>query len=88
MMPIHKLLKELRWDPQYASSRFTIGYEDHERGLVRVPLERITVLPESHFMFEVLQEDGRPNSVPLHRIREVLRDGGPFWARRGERGPG
>lgn len=85
MMPIHKLLNELRWDPQYAGSRFTIGYDDHVRGMVRVPLERVTALPGSHFMFEVLEEDGRTSTVPLHRIREVLRDGVPFWQRRVER---
>lgn len=88
MMPIHKLLKELRWDPQYAGSRFTIGYEDHERGLVRVPLDRIAIPPGGHFMFEILQDDGRVATVPLHRIREVLRDGKPFWQRRVERSAG
>jgi len=88
MMPIHKLLNELRWDPQYAGSRFTIGYEDHVRGMVHVPLERVTVLPGSHFMFEVPQEDGQTSTVPLHRVRQVLRDDRPFWERRVERSAG
>lgn len=88
MMPIHKLLNELRWNPHYADSRFTIGYEDHLRGMVHVPLERVSVPPGSHFMFEVLQEDGQTSSVPLHRVREVLRNGEPFWARRVERSAG
>ena len=52
-------------------NRFTVGYGGHARGLVRVRLERITVLPSSHFMFEVLKEGGRTSSVPLHRVREV-----------------
>lgn len=87
-MPIHKLLKELRWDPQYAGHRLTIAYEDHVRGMIHVPFERIAVAPGNHFMFEVQEEDGRTTSVPLHRVREVLRDGEPIWQRHLERDPG
>ncbi|HZP93840.1 MAG TPA: RNA repair domain-containing protein [Burkholderiales bacterium] len=49
------------------------------RKLVRVPLQRIRFPSGEHFAFEALEDDGAVHSVPLHRVREVWRDGRLIW---------
>lgn len=47
--------------------------------------ERVSneVRPEadSHFCFEVKDEDGIARSVPYHRVKEVWKDGELIWHR-------
>lgn len=82
MTPIHELLARARWDPVFGAARFVIGYADHRaRALLKLPLERIRLAEGSHFAFEFEDEDGRSQRVPLHRVREVWRDGVLIWRR-------
>lgn len=82
MIPIHRLLARIRWDPTFARGRFEIGYVDHKRKtLVRLPLERVWTSPEDHFAFVALDPDGSIHDVPHHRVRKVWRDGGLIWSR-------
>ena len=83
MVPIHELLSRIRWDPEFGTGEFTIGYEDHVRGIVRVPLQQLRIEPGQHFMFGVVDEEGVERQVPFHRVREVLRDGKLIWQRAG-----
>jgi uncharacterized protein (UPF0248 family) len=81
MVPIHDLLSRIRWDPGFAKGRFTIGYADRLKGTVYVPLQRIQLGRGNDFFMHFVDDEGAVCHVPLHRIREVLRDGVPIWRR-------
>lgn len=83
MTPIQALLARIRWDPAFGRGRFELVYADRlEQRLLRVPLERVRRESGQHFAFEATDDEGRPHWVPLHRVREVWRDGERIWARR------
>ncbi len=85
MIPIHRLLARIRWDPRFGSGRFEIGYLDKvSRSIRRVPLQQAVPDPDNPGLLEIFDDDGIRHRVPLHRIREVLRDGKTIW-RRGAR---
>jgi len=69
VLPIQDLLHRMRWDPQFRTAAFEIGYYD--RVLDQVVRVRFEALPED---------------LPLHRIREVWRDGSLIWSRAGPGG--
>ncbi|NDP38105.1 MAG: DUF504 domain-containing protein [Rhodoferax sp.] len=82
MTPIHELLARVRWDPEFGTARFVIGYYDRvARAQVKVPLERIWFEPGAGFAFERAAEDGTRHSVPYHRVRNVWRNGELIWHR-------
>jgi uncharacterized protein (UPF0248 family) len=82
MQPIQDLLNRIRWDPEFGRGHFEIAYYDRvEKALVRVPMERVAFPPGDHFALEAVTEDGAAHSVPLHRVREVSRDGIVIWRR-------
>ncbi len=82
MLPIHKLLNRIRWDPRYRTGRFALGYLDRiAGGVVVVPLDFIRFPAESPGTFEVWDEDGRLHRIPFHRVRRVYRDGRIIWER-------
>ena len=82
MKPIQDLLHRIRWDPEYGCAEFVIGYWDRvARDIVRVPYRRVSFPPDDHFSFEVVADDGSVHSVPLHRVREVWRNGELVWRR-------
>lgn len=62
MIPLHRLLSRIRWDPEFG------------RGEMRAEAD-------SHFCFEVTDEDGITHSVPYHRVKEVWKDGELIWHR-------
>jgi uncharacterized protein (UPF0248 family) len=83
MEPIQSLLQRIRWDQAFGDADFTIGYFDRSRhALVTLPLERIHLEPGSPFAFTAVEDDGTLHEVPLHRVREVRRNGLPIWQRR------
>jgi len=82
MIPIQDLLNRIRWDPEFGRGRFELSYYDRvEKALVRVPFERLTFPPGDHFFLEAVDADGEVHTVPLHRVREVSRDGVVIWRR-------
>jgi uncharacterized protein (UPF0248 family) len=82
MMPIHRLLDRIRWDREFGRAAFTIGYlERLEQRLVQVAFSEIIMTPDSGNAFQVLDNDGVMHTVPLHRIREVYRNGELIWQR-------
>ncbi len=88
MIPIQELLHRIRWDPEFGRARFVIGYYDRVAGrIVRVPFDDIRLDPKDRFAFQALDEEGYAHSVPLHRVREVFRDGVLIWERRPDRSP-
>lgn len=84
MIPIHQLLARLRWDPRFGAGRISIGYLDHGCATLRhVALHDLRHDPDNPSLLDLVDEDGVARSIPLHRIREVLRDGVPIWRRPG-----
>ena len=82
MIPLHELLSRIRWDAEFGRGDFRIGYLDHQRNeLVTVPLQEVQPDPESHFCFNVTDEEGVLHSVPYHRVKEVWKDGALIWQR-------
>lgn len=82
MIPIHELLNRIRWDKKFSRGEFVIGYYDRiEDRIIRVPLQEIFFQPGDHFSFDLTDPQGVLHSIPLHRIKEVLRDGELIWHR-------
>lgn len=87
MTPIHHLLHRIRHDPDFANGEFTLGCFDRvEDQILPVPLREIRFPPGAR-MLRFVDEAGRPHQVPLHRVREVYRDGRLIWSRAGARNP-
>ena len=82
MQPIHELLSRIRWDPNWQNSRFEIAYHDRIRDeLIRVPLQELHFPRDDGFDFQLLDEEGGLHNIPLHRIKDVYRDGKRIWHR-------
>ena len=82
MIPIHELLSRIRWDPNFGRADFVIGYYDRVSDeIIRVPLAALYFEPDDHFSFDLVDDTGELHSIPLHRIKEVFRDGELIWQR-------
>ena len=82
MQPIHELLNRIHWDPEFGRGYFEIGYFDRlEREIIRVPFREVTQMSGNKFSFHVFDEDGIAHCVPMHRVREVYKDGQLIWKR-------
>jgi uncharacterized protein (UPF0248 family) len=82
MQPIHELLNRIHWDPEFGRGRFEIGYYDRlEKNIIRVPFKEVTQMPGNKFSFHVFDEDNIAHSIPMHRVREVYKDGKLIWKR-------
>jgi uncharacterized protein (UPF0248 family) len=82
VIPIQDLLHRIRWDADFGKAEFVIGYYDRvARRIVRVPYRDILVPKADHFAFSAADADGYVHDVPLHRVREVWRDGILIWHR-------
>jgi len=82
MQPIHELLARIRWDAEFARSRFVIGYWDRVAGQVlHADLREIAWDADNPSIFHLTDEDGVDHGIPFHRVREVWRDGALVWER-------
>lgn len=82
MMPVHELLNRIRWDAGFAGADFKIGFYDRiEDDIVVVPLDRLLLESNDHFSIGVYSESGELHRLPLHRIRQVYRNGELIWER-------
>jgi len=82
MTPIHELISRIRWDPEFSAATFEIAYYDRILDqVVRVPFRSLHFPEDSHFSFELVDEQGAVHNIPLHRVREVYRDGERIWSR-------
>jgi len=82
MQPINELLARIRWDAEFAKSRFVIGYWDRVAGeVLHADLREITWDVENPSFFDLLDDDGIDHSIPFHRVREICRDGTLIWQR-------
>lgn len=82
MLPIHKLLARIRWDPAFGRARFELGYFDRiERRVLVVPFESVRFPTEAPATFEIDDADGETHRIPFHRVRCVYRNGRLIWHR-------
>jgi uncharacterized protein (UPF0248 family) len=82
MTPLHQLLSRIQYDPLFGRGEFTLGYLDKVRDeLVYVSLREVSREADSHFCFEVTDEEGIVHSVPYHRVKEVWKNGQLIWGR-------
>lgn len=87
MRPIHELLSRIKWDDTFAQADFVIGYYDRSKDeVIKVPLNRLYFDKHDHFDFELTDDTGERRSIPLHRIRQVYRNGDLIWQRKGPNG--
>jgi len=85
MIPIQELLHRIQWDPEFGRADFEIGYLDRvAHRISRVPWAQVSLVPGNQFALEVIEDDGSRHMVPLHRVREVWRDGCLIWQRPAE----
>ena len=59
----------------------SFNFDRLEDRIIRVPMSDIFFEPGDHFAFDLYDEEGELHSIPLHRIREVHRDGELIWHR-------
>lgn len=84
MTPIHELLNRIRWDREFGAARFELGYLDRfEKTLHRVHLDGLIFPEGERRTFQFTDLGGKTRRVPLHRIRQVWRDGDLIWQRTG-----
>ncbi|MCL7419855.1 MAG: DUF504 domain-containing protein [Methylobacter sp.] len=82
MMPIQDLLNRIRWDEEFGRAQFQIGYYDRiAHALVLKALADITFPKDSRSIFEWNDAEGVTHTVPLHRIKQVIRNGKLIWQR-------
>lgn len=82
MIPIHELLNRIRWDRAFGAADFEIGYYDRvEDRVIRVPMREIFFEADDHFSFDLYDNEGELHSIPLHRVRQVYRNGELIWQR-------
>lgn len=84
MQPIDKLLARIKWDTDFGNAAFEIGYYDRVAALmVRRPLGDLLFEPDHKESFLLMDEEGVYQRIPLHRVREVFRNGALIWQRPG-----
>ena len=82
MIPIHELLNRIRWDSDYGAARFAVGYYDRvAEGIIVVPFSALEFASGDHFGFTLVDEEGAVHTIPLHRIRQVFKNGVLIWER-------
>ncbi len=82
MTPLHELLARIRWDAEFGKGRFALGYLDHVAGdIVRVDLRDVGTDPDNASLLQVWDDEGVRHSIPLHRVKQVFRDGELIWQR-------
>lgn len=82
MIPVHELLNRIRWDEDFGAAEFVIGYYDRVADqVIERPLKQIYFEKNDHFFFHFVDDEYEEHSVPLHRIRDVYRNGERIWHR-------
>lgn len=82
MIPIQDLLHRIQWDAEFGGAAFEIGYVDRVAGgTVRVPFSEVRLEQGQLVVLNAFEGDGSPAAIPLHRVREVWRDGRLIWKR-------
>jgi len=82
MIPIHELLNKIKWDKRESPELITVKYLDRVNDkLIGIPytnIERIEKTGGIRFMVLIRDDEV---FIPLHRIREVLKNNTIIWKR-------
>jgi uncharacterized protein (UPF0248 family) len=82
MVALDRLLHRIKWDREFGSGEFALGYYDRVIGQeTLVSLSSITFDRQRPDTFTFTDEDGVARHIPLHRVRSVYRDGRIIWSR-------
>ena len=82
MILVHELLHRIRWDPEFGRGQFQLGYFDRvEKRIVVVAFQEVDFPKDHPRVFLLKDVEGRSHRVPLHRVREVHKDGQCIWMR-------
>ena len=82
MQPIHELINRIRWDKEYAAAEFKIGFYDRlDHEIIYLSLKAIQLDQNDHYFFHFYDDNDEEHSVPLHRIKQVYRNGELIWHR-------
>lgn len=82
MQPIHELLNRIHWDKDFARADFIIGFYDRvEKHIIQKSMKEVCFDKNDHYFFYFYDDEGEEHSVPLHRIKEVFRNGELIWHR-------
>jgi uncharacterized protein (UPF0248 family) len=82
MIPIRDLIHRIQWDEAFGRAAFEIAYLDRVAGgTLRVPFGDVRLESGWIVVRNATEEDGSQAAIPLHRIREVWRDGQLIWQR-------
>lgn len=82
MIPIQELLNRICWDEEFSKAEFKIGYYDRlENEIIVIPFEDLKMVPDDHFCVEIIDNLSTVHMVPLHRIKQVFRNGELIWQR-------
>ena len=80
MQQIKDLLNQIRWDKRKKPEEYSVHYFDRvKKGLMEIKYNGIKRL-EGTFM--VIEKNSEETSIPLHRVRQVRRNGKLVWERR------
>ena len=79
MQPIHELLDRIRWDGEFGNAEFAIGYYDRIED--RIVVVALGSCERTEDGFRMIDAEERVISVPLHRVRQVFRNGALIWSR-------
>ena len=80
MQTIDELLNRIHQDPEFGRGHFEIGYYGRlETKIIQVSFNEVTQMSGKKFFFHVFDEDGIAHCVPMHRVRELYKDGELIW---------
>ena len=82
MEPLRDLLNRIRWDRDFGTGTFELMVLDRVRdALIPIPLSEARFESGNTFAFLLVDPAGQTRIVPLHRVREVYKDGVLIWSR-------
>lgn len=79
MQYILDLLNKIKWDKRENPADYTIGYEDKIlKKIIEIPYTAIKRIEGTFF---IIDRDEEEVNIPMHRIREVKKQGKVIWER-------
>ncbi len=83
MTPVQDLLHRIHGAPEFGRATFEIGCVDRvAAGTARVAFRKVLLGADSRLVVQnAFEDNGSPATIPLHRVREVWRDGRLIWER-------
>ena len=79
MINAKQIMDKLTWDPNMNGTK-KIGYWDRVLNKI-IYKDYSEILSRDDFSFQLMDEEGYTNSIPYHRLREVLHNDIVIWKR-------